>query len=278
MKRIIVVAILALMSFSAVNGQSNRKVNLQELGLSFVIPQGWSGGVKGDLYLLGHNSIPGLIVLSQNSSQSARELKTLALKGISAEGIELSPKGEFKLKGNDRVEGFYEGIFNGSRVKVYAIGLINRLGSGINIHVMTQSGKFRETHIREAEKLAESVNFFRRKESRATKFWKQRIAGRQLKYLRTRGGLSGQSQTTIIKLFADGSCYFYSSSGALISGASKTERGDERGKYKIYSVGNRSFLELDFGTKTLEYELSVSKQRNTLLDGNRYVVLDINRR
>ena len=277
MKTIVSIAVILFFASTFTNAQSNRKITFQELGLSFTVPSGWSGGIKNDLYILGHSSIPGLMILSENKSRSAEQLKTLARKGISSEGIELSPKGEFKLKGTNHVEGFYEGIFNGSKVRVFSIGLINRLGSGVNIFILTEKGKFGDSHIREAKKLARSVRFFRVKDSRMTTFWKQRIVGRQLKYLRTRGGSSGQSQTTIIKLFADGSCYFYSSSVALISGASKTERGDERGKYKIYSLGNRSFLELDFGVRTLEYELSLSQQNKTLLDGNRYAVLGINR-
>ncbi len=47
--------------------------------------------------------------------------------------MQLTPTGEFILNGRNRVEGFYQGYFNGVQVKVYAIGLVNGLGSGMNI-------------------------------------------------------------------------------------------------------------------------------------------------
>lgn len=267
--------------------QTNQKVEFKELGLSFQTPDGWSGGIQGELYLMGHKTIPGLIVLSENKSKTAGELKALALQGISDEGIDLSPKGEFKITGTNRVEGFYEGIFNGSRVRVFSIGLINQLGSGMNISIVTETGKFSDTHIGEAEKVAKSVKFFRMIESPDTNFWKQEIAGKQLKYMRVRNnsdsgsGSSGMADTRIIKLFNDGtfSYYFSASNSYWGSGGSDTQRtrNEGVGTYRIYSIQGRSLLELTSEGKTVEYELSKSPEKYTLLDGDRFAVLDINR-
>jgi len=287
MKNTFFIAITLLLSIMIVNAQSNRRVDLREFGLSFEIPDGWSGGIENDLYLLGHYSVPGMIILSENTSKDAKQLKALALKGISEEGIQLYPKGEFKIRGNDRVEGFYEGIFNGSKVRVFSIGLINQLGSGLNISIITEKAKFGDIHIREAEKLAKSVNFFRIIESPNTKFWKERLVGQQLKYLRTRtssdsgSGSSGQSDTRIIKLFNNGTFSYYSSSSNSYWGQSGSDtrrsRDQNIGRYKIYTVNNRSYLELKAGDKTLEYELTKSQENHTLLNGDRFAVLDINR-
>ncbi len=275
------------MSGSIVSSQTNKKIEFKEFGLSFETPKGWTGRIEGDYYLLGHSSIPGIMILSKNQSKDTKQLKYLALQGISNEGIQLAPRGDFKVVGNNRVEGFYEGIFSGSQVRVFAIGLINQLGSGINIFMVTEKGKFGEIHIGEAEKLARSVKFFRQKEMPNTDFWKQRIIGKQLKYMITRtnsdsgSGSSGQSDTRIIKLYRDGtfSYYFSASTGYWGQSGSDIRRNRNKGEgtYKIYSFQGRSYLELTSSGKTVEIELTKSKENYTLLDGYRYAVLDINR-
>ncbi len=287
MTRICFLSISILLFATVLNAQKNQRIEFQELGLSFDIPAGWSGGIQEDLYLLGHTSIPGLLILTENNSKTAEQLKTLALQGISEEGIELSPKGEFKIKGNDRVEGFYEGIFNGNRVRVFSIGLINQLGSGMTISIVTEIGKFTDVHIGEAKKLARSVEFSQKIESPDTNFWKQRIVGTQLKYMKVRNnsdsgsGSSGSADIRIIKLFNDGtfSYYFSASNSYWGRGGSDTKRvrNEGEGTYRIYSFQNRTYLELTADGGTREFELSKSQQNHTLLDGDRFAVLDINR-
>lgn len=274
-----VIALLALASVAL--SQTNRRMEFQELGLSFEVPKGWNGQVMEDYYVMGHTTIPGLMILSKNSSNDVDQLKKLAMQGITDTGIQLSPKGEFKAVGRNRVEGFYEGIFNGSEARVFAIGLINELGNGMNIFIVTEKNKFEETHVKEAKKLASSVRFFRQKETPNTKFWKQRIVGKQLKYMRTNTlstagtNYTGASTTVILRLFTDGTFSYYSS--AAVSGgiASKGEN-QSVGTYRIYSVQNRTYLELSFSDEVVEYELSRSPENYTLLDGVRVAVLALN--
>jgi len=289
MKKIIAVLTLTLLSGLFVNAQSGEKVTFQELGLSFNVPGGWTGGVKDDLYILGHSSIPGLMILSQNESKDAQQLKSLALQGMQDEGIQLSPKGDFSLKGVDRVEGFYEGTFNGSNVRVFAIGLINRLGSGMNVFIVTEKAKFGDKHIQEALKLAKTVKFFKQRDSKETAFWKQKLVGKNVKYLKVRtnnnaydGSFTGTSDRTSITLYNNGSFYFYSSSTASYGGPAGTGgsgmylgRSQNSGDYKIYTVANQTFLDLYFSNKTRTYKLSRNERRHTLLNGTRYSVLPI---
>lgn len=287
MREIVFIFIALLLCVSAVWGQSDRRIEFREFGLSFEPPEGWRGGIEGDFYLLGHTSVPGMLILSENTSKNVEQLRALALKGILEEGIQLTPDSEFKVTGDGRVEGFYKGLFNGSQVRVFSIGLINLLGKGMNISIVTEKEKFGDIHIKEAEKLAKSVVFFRKTDSPETKTWKQRIAGKQLKYLNTitnsdsGSGSSGLSDTRIIKLFENGTFYFYSSSstGYWGQGGSDTvrSRNNNEGTYRIFSVGNRSYLELNSDGKTIEFELSRSEKNDTLLNGDRFFIVDINR-
>lgn len=286
MKQIIFIVILMVISSVIVKAQSNGRVEFQELGLSFKVPSGWSGGVKDELYLLGHSSIPGLMVLSQNTSKSATELKNLALQGIQEEGIQLSPKGDFTLKGNDQVEGFYEGTFNGSNVRVFSIGLINKMGSGMNISIVTEKAKFSDIHIQEARKLAKSVKFFQQKDSKETAFWKQRIVSKRLRYMKVRtsnnandGSFTGTSDSVSITLYNDGTFYYdYSATASMGGGAVSgliADQDKNKGEFKIYTADEHTYLDLYFPNKTRTYELTVNNKRHTLLSGTRYLILPL---
>ncbi len=156
LKRLFV--LILILNFSTMEAQ--QKIDLPDFGLSFTIPEGWTGGEQDDYIVLGHQSIPGLMVLSENSSADAKSLKELAMQGLRDSGIDLQPKTEFDLISNTRVEGIYEGNFNGSQATAYAVGLINGYGKGMNIMVITETSVFTEQHQNEAQKLAKSVKFY----------------------------------------------------------------------------------------------------------------------
>ena len=89
----------------------------------------------------------------------------------------------------------YTGTFNGQQVKGHALGLINGLGKGMNILILTATTEFSEVHKKEADKLASSVEFYKAKDSEATTFWKQKLMGNQLYFGLTRG--DGSEKRTI---------------------------------------------------------------------------------
>ena len=273
-----------------------QKVDLPEIGISFEIPKGWTGDQYENYIILGHQTIPGLMVLFQNDTRSAKELKELALKGIIDEGVNLQPKGDFILQSGERVQGAYAGDFQGNQVRAFAIGLINGLGSGMNIIIMTSEEKFAAEHIDEASKLAASVKFMEVKDARATTEWKQWLVGKKLKYLYSNyssdymGGSTGMSDTTIINLYQDGTFYFYSSSLSTFTSGSTTPNTDNdpsgfghvagqnenTGTYKIFTDTKGSYLELHFKNDIYKlFELGTNSEKHTTLNGTRYYVVNI---
>lgn len=282
-------SLFLVFTINLIHAQSGEIVSLEELGLSFEIPAGWTGTLEAEAFLLGHHSLPGLMILTQNQSNSAASLKALAMKGIYTDGIALRPVDAFWLKGQERVEGFYQGNFDGAKVKCFAIGLINGLGSGMNIFILTETGKFADKHVTEAKKLASSVQFFRSRDAALTTTWKAKIVGKQLTYMHTStssdysGGSSGISDRRIIKLFPNGSFSYYSNSqssfsaGDGASGQSGFGYADatrsNQGNFKIYTIGNDSYLELYFeDDKIYEYALKSTSDGKTLLNDSRYFV------
>lgn len=286
--------LLALLLNCNISAAQSQHINLQEFGSSFDIPAGWTGQEKGDYIILGHQTIPGMIIIFENKSPDTTTLQKLAMQGISDEGIQLSVKEEFVVK-NNQVQGMYEDIFDGTKVLAFALGLINGHGSGINIIILTETNKFSNTHKVEAKKLAASVKFFKSKETNQTVHWKNKIVGMKLKYINTIsdsdyvGGSSGVSQVTIIDLCSNGRFFYYSNSHSNFSSGDADGEvgtiyeqkgfgfadatGEAEGSYEIYSLGNETMLELK-SDKTYEYDLSVDNEGSTFLDSTRYLVLE----
>ena len=266
-------------------------VDFPELGVSFDIPSGWTGQQMEGFIIMGHQTIPGLIIVSDNKSQSSTELKNLAEQGIYDQGVSLQAASAFEIKEENRVEGMYQGIFDGAQVKCYAIGLINGLGSGMNILILTTPELFSEQHKQVANKLASSVKFFQAKETNQTTEWKKYLVGRRLTYMSTSGGsdysggYSGTSTKEHIDLCSNGQFYYYYNShssfnagdgaGDLAGFGYADAKDDNMGQYRIYSVGNTTYLELTFQNGNVsEYVVSTNSDQHTLLNGTRYFVVD----
>ncbi len=284
--------ITCLMTFIATMSVAQRlpqHVELAELGLSFDIPAGWVGQLTDDAIILGHNQLSGLMVLTENSSSDPVSLKQQALQGIQDDNIQLRAQGEFIIKHNNRVEGMYTGHFNGAAVSSYGIGLINGLGHGMNILVITEQTQFTEQHKQAANELAASVKFYQAKDSNITQQWKQHLVGNQLKYMKTQGGsdygggYSGTSSVRQIDLCSNGQFAYYSNNHSSFSTGSSTPggfgyanaQGDGTGSYTIRSLGEESVLILSFNNgDEREYQLSYTAEQHTLLNGQRYFVVD----
>lgn len=264
-------------------------VEFAELGLSFDIPAGWVGQLTDDAVILGHNKLPGLMVLTENLSSDPVTLKQQALQGIQDESIQLQAQGDFVIKHNNRVEGMYAGYFNGAEVRAYGIGLINGLGHGMNILVITEKAQFTAQHQQAADQLAASVKFYQAKDSNITQQWKNHLLGRQLKYISTTGGsdygggYSGTSSVRQIDLCSNGQFAYYSNSHSSFSTGDSipggfgyaNAKGDGTGSYVIRSLGDQSVLILNFNNgEVYEYELSLSAEEHTLLNGQRHFVVD----
>lgn len=294
MKNLFLILSFFFITFNLHSQVVPKHIDLPELGLSFDIPDGWTGQLEGEYLILGHQSIPGLMIIFQNNSPNTQALKETAMEGISEEGIALKPSSDFVIKGTNRVEGYYEGSFSAAPVKAYAIGLINGLGSGINILILTEKPLFNASHQREATKLAQSVRFYKVKDTPNTTFWKNKLVGKQLKYMYTNssidytGGSVGLSEKTTIDLCRNGEFYYYSNTHSHIavgntapdystsssSGGSVLSNQNTTGNYKIYSLGQESYLELSFHSGTVvEYDLSNDAAGSTFLDETRYLVL-----
>ncbi|MBX2844725.1 MAG: hypothetical protein KTR13_00815 [Saprospiraceae bacterium] len=277
------ILLLALTSTQLVVGQG-QKITYSELGLSFVIPDGWSGQIDDDYYILGHHTIPGIMILFENTSTSAEELIREAQQGIREEGVVLQPTNDFVTKGNERVEGFYEGNVEGQAVKAFAVGLINSKGSGINTLILTETAVFSDQHISEVKKLTNSVKFFDIKFAESTLQWGDYLIGKKLVKSNSSGsgininGHSSINDKRSIYLYNNGTFeyQFYShSSFDVDAGFGYVNSSDDSsGTFNIQTLGNETYLILMFDDgRIYEYVLTQTSEGHTHLNGRRYLVV-----
>lgn len=285
--KISVLLFLLTLIYTTMEAQLPKHVELSELGLSFDIPDGWSGGVQGEYILLGHETIPGMMLLFQNHSKTAQELQRLAMQGIIEEGVALSPSGEFAIVNNLRVQGYYEGQYDGANVKAFAVGLIKESGSGLSLLMVTALDKFTIIHEQEANKLIKTVRFSEPtvENNAQVQFWKDRLMGKMLKYTFNRssndynGGYTAYNERKTVSFCANGRFNYYSSENASIDTGTNaglfnnSKRGNE-GSYEIYAAQNSVWLDLTFDTaEVYTFELTTDDSGlKTFIDGSRYLL------
>ena len=274
-------------NYLTMNAQLPKQVDLPELGIRFEIPDGWSGGIQGDYILLGHETLPGMMLLLQNQSTTAKELKNLAEQGTEEDGVFLKPSSEFKVVNNKRVQGYYEGQYDGVDVKTYAVGLLNDFGSGLSLLIMTERDKFSNVHEQEAEKLLKTVRFSKpkRENNGEVQFWKDRLVGKTLKYMFTKsshdfnGGSSGYNESRTVSLCDNGRFLYFSSANASMDTGTNANRynnarTNSNGNYEIYAAQNAVWLNLSFdNAEVYTVELTTDDSGlKTFIDGARYML------
>jgi hypothetical protein len=272
--------LLVLLFLFQLEIKAQEQVSLEDFGLSFTVPAGWTGDIQGDYIVLGHTTIPGMMILTENPATTIQSLIATAQQGIQADGFNLTADGIFKEVNSQRAEGYYKGTYDYSTaVKAYAVGLIDGQGKGMSIITLTETGAFSQDHINAANQLATSVKFFKPKASAITQQWHERLVGKKLTYRDTRGGVDGSSVTKIITLCPNGTFTFYFNSHASFDGdqgfgyANSNE--DSRGNYTIYSVHNDSYLTLHFENgKEIEYTLTLDPEEYPVLNNTKFIALD----
>ena len=262
------------------HANAQEQVSLDDFGVSFTVPAGWTGDIQGDYVVLGHSTIPGMMILSDNPIRTIETVVSNAQQGIQEDGFNLKADGAFKKVNAKRVEGYYKGTYDYStKVKAYAIGLIDGQGKGMSILILTETNAFSQDHVSAANQLATSVNFFKPKASKVTKEWEQRLVGQKLTYQKTGDGPDGGSVKRVINLCTNGTFTFYFNAHASFDVAEgfgyANSNEDSRGRYTIYSVHNDSYLTLQFENgKELEYKLTLDQEEYPVLNNTRFIPLD----
>lgn len=285
MRRLLLILSFILIAFASL-AQTN-KVREAAFGAEFIVPDGWQYQRTEYGYVLGSNTIPGIIIIMGNPYSTLEEIRQSAYQGIQEEGgTMLSLAGELKPFGTNGVSGFFQGTMNWEQAKAYTIGLAsNQGGKGVTIMIATTPSMFSDTHVTELNKLANSFHFFKPEIPPEVKEWEKWFktpGGCRLKYLSssgssTYGNYTGSSSEATIDLCPSGSFSFSSNSDVSYSGdagsAYSGSNDSGNGTWEVGYNGNHPVLTLHFTDgREREYELTYVNQE-TRLNGTRYFAL-----
>lgn len=126
------------------------------------IPNGWSSigsNEEKQLYILGHNRLPGMIFLLPSASNNAKEIIREINKEMQSAGISIYDSSNFKTFGKFGISGFTEGNYAGTEIKAYFIIVPSPHGGTVISIVISDNNNFTKEHIEGTNLLADSIKF-----------------------------------------------------------------------------------------------------------------------
>lgn len=129
----------------------------------FNIPEGWTIIQRDNetkSYMLGHNSLAGILFATGHRISAINELITESNKGLSANGINLVVDGDLKYYDSDGIEVNYKGLYNGIQIRGYAISKIGPNGGGVTLLIMCNEDLFTYDHKAVIQKIARELKYY----------------------------------------------------------------------------------------------------------------------
>lgn len=287
MKQFFLTTFLVALLTGASQAQS-KQVREAAFGVAFEVPEGWQYQKTDYGYVLGSNTMAGIMLLMASPYKTLEEMRQAAYQGIQEEGgTMLNLSGNISNFGTNGIAGYFQGTMSWEPAKAYSIGLAsNKGGKGVTCMVVTTPQQFSDKHVEELEKLVRSFQFFEPEIPAEVKEWEKWFktpGGCRLKYLTSSGssdysgGYTGSSSEATIDLCPNGNFAFSSSSDFSMSidagSAFSASNDGGQGTWEVGFNGRLPVLILHFrnGNES-EYELTYVDEK-TYLNGSRYFVL-----
>jgi len=202
---------------------SSTEIGDPSWGFKFNPPEGWVHQQTYEQIILGHNSIPGLIVVLPHQFSNMQELQNDLMSGLQDEGVSLSLSGNLTNLGNNAMAGEYSGIFQGEQVKARGIGTSSPFGGGAYIVAVTTPDKYGDDQRSAADAIAKNMTYFKPKVSDLMKHF----AGQWVNFS------SSGASTTWLTFYPDGS--FSDQYEASYGGNFTNDVGDVTGDWGAYN-------------------------------------------
>lgn len=263
------------------HSQESNRVNYEQLGISFLIPNGWQGQETNNGVVLQNQRLGGIILISTHN-QNISQIKAEALKPIQDEqGTYLTLLGSLEELSPTAVAGTFDGYLQGAMAKAYIIGVENPYkGLGVTISIAANSDRFTEELKIAGMELYRSFEFREVDRSKEFEEWKAFLAGYRLTYMSsyyspsaTEGGISGgMSQKRVIDLCSEGYFSMNNSSSIQMDGLGmNNDKGKGNGSWEIGlgEDGSPVLLLKSYTGETWSYNLSFAENK-LYLNGEHY--------
>lgn len=278
--------LLIICCTSIVFSQASGKIDYKQLGLSFVIPEGWVGQETQMGYLMASNTIPGFILmLPHDQAYTLDQIRAQAQQGLNeGNGTVLSLSSPLIDLGKQAVGGLFSGTLEWQPAQAYIIGMQNIHGLGLTIVSITTKDKFNEQYEQYAKAVMNSVQFRKPESKEDIGEWKNWMKNVKLTYMESYSSISpgvdgmtggGYSLNKEIDLCGQGYFVYYGSSnvslGSNNSSGYKHSNTNGHGSWDVIvgPTGQPTLLLKFNNGETASYTLTY-KDSKLYLDGTRY--------
>lgn len=260
------------------NSQNSNHVSIEQLGISFDIPEGWQGQELNKGILLQHRSIRGIIFISTHNYSKSQLLQEAQNGMNDGQGTNLRLVSQVADLSSTAIGGDYEGYLEGNATRAYIIGAENpHQGLGVIILATATPEQYSEQLKEASLELFRSFEFTKVDASEVLSEWKTFLSGKRLQYFERynsfEGGTSGSySINRTIDLCPQGYFIFGNNNSFEIDGLSPNrEKNKGSGTWEIITGGDGSpTLKLHYhnGEESF-YRLKFSEEK-LFLNGERY--------
>lgn len=166
------IGVVAALLFGAqVSGAAGTEVSLPAAGFAFRPPPGWTARQTPQGAVLGHATIPGLLVVFRHEASTPDDLRRLFAQGVTDGGTRIAPSGPVEPLGRRGIAGPLAGTSNGAGVKGWgAMVLAPEGGGGAAVLAVTSADAYGPSHREAVEQVVRSLRFLEPDRSLAARF------------------------------------------------------------------------------------------------------------
>lgn len=260
-------------------------INDPYMGVSFDPPQDWKYEKRGAVYVMGHMTIPGMILVMPHHYNSAQEVMASANEPLyQAQDGQLMLTGAPQAVSQNMLVSDFGGVLGGQQAQGRIICLLSPYGGGVLILAGAAAGSYTQQHAALAEGVARSMRFSKPQDPPEAAMWRQRLTGVRLAYMKSGGSTDSSggyawSDRHDIYLCSDGSFQAsggFSGSLGTAGGSAILDPGNQAkaGKWAVVGHGGVPALQLRHQDGDVQTWALTTDGQKTLLDGVRYFVVE----
>ena len=281
-----ILTLILLCGASFIFCQATGRIDYKQLGLSFEVPEGWSGQEAEMGYLMASNTIPGiLLLLPHDQAYSLAQIKEQAQAGLNeANGTNLQLAGPLANLGKGVIGGEFTGTLEWQPAKAFIIGMHNPYGLGMTIIAITTTEQYNTNYAGYAKAVKNSIQFSKPESKEDIGEWKDFMKNVKLTFMESYSSSSagvdgmtggGYSMRKEIDLCGKGYFIYYGSSnistGSDNSSLYSNDKTNGNGSWDVVvGLDGNPTLVLTFNNgETASFSLSYQDAK-LYLNGTRY--------
>jgi hypothetical protein len=260
-------------------------VNDPPLGVRFSVPPGWKHEKQQANYIMGHDTIPGMIIVMPHNYNSIQEVAAAAGEPLyQAQDGHLMVSGQPVTLAQNIIAADYSGHLQGNQAMGRIVGVVSPFGGGFLVMAGTTTQHYGPQYAQLAENVARSMSFSKPQLPPEAAMWKQKLTGMRLAYLKSGGssdigGYYGWSEEKDIYLCSDGSFQAsgqFSGSIGATGGSAIMDPGRKTsaGQWAITGQTGQPALQLRLNTGDVQTYILSTDGSKTYLDGKQWFVVE----